>query len=113
MSYKSKAQLISHDAAGFESDFIDFSEYDDEYGNRVAHGDLSVQRAVEEGCRNTIASEHHGDIMATGFDKHPFMSKVQWRKMASLEARGEVPAGTMHKWAGHSKSYKSLPEKKG
>ena len=113
MAYQKRGRIEAHDATGFETDFIDFAaEYGDGYGSNVAHGDLSVQRAVEEGCRNTIASEHHGDIMATGFDKEPFMSKVQSRFMRAAEGRGEIPAGTSSRWA-HKTDMKRLPERKG
>ena len=46
-------RIRAHDAAGFESAMTDFSEFDDGEGNRVIHGDLSVQRSVEGGCRET------------------------------------------------------------
>ena len=102
MSYKSKNQLLSHDAAGYETDFIDFSELDDGYGNRVAHGDLSVLRAVEEGCRDTRASDHDADTASpTALDKHPWQNPAHRRAVYAAEGRGDVPAGTARRYGKH------------
>jgi len=43
--------------------------------------------------------------------KNPFASKAQQRFMFAAEARGDVPKGTAKRWAHHTKSIKSLPEK--
>lgn len=114
MSYKSKNQLLSHDAAGVESARIDWSEFSDEYGNHVTHGDLSMQRMVEEGVRDTRAMRFESDHLVTeGYDKEPMMSKVQNRYLRSAEARGDVPAGTASKLAHHTPGgIGSLPERK-
>jgi hypothetical protein len=42
----------------------------------------------------------------------PFKSKAQVRKFHAMESRGEIPKGTSHRWAEHTKSIKKLPEKK-
>jgi hypothetical protein len=42
----------------------------------------------------------------------PFKSKAQQRFMFAAESRGEVPKGTARRWAHHTKSIKSLPERK-
>lgn len=41
----------------------------------------------------------------------PFKSKRQQRFMFAAESRGEIPKGTAERWAHHTKSIKSLPEK--
>lgn len=41
----------SHDVAGFETAMTDFSEFDDGNGNKVMHGDLSVQRMYQRDGR--------------------------------------------------------------
>jgi hypothetical protein len=41
----------------------------------------------------------------------PFKSKAQQRWMFAAEARGEVPEGTAHRWAKHTKNMRKLPEK--
>jgi hypothetical protein len=67
MGYQKRGRIEAHDAAGYETDMIDFAaEYGDGYGNNVAHGDLSVQRMVEGGCRDTVANVHEGWPPATG-----------------------------------------------
>lgn len=40
----------------------------------------------------------------------PFRSKAQMRKMALLESRGDVPRGTVTRWAKETKGEKKLPE---
>lgn len=41
----------------------------------------------------------------------PFRSKKQMRWMFAAEKRGEVAKGTARRWAQHTSSIKSLPEK--
>ncbi len=41
----------------------------------------------------------------------PFKSKAQLRKFGAMEKRGELPKGTLKKWAKHTRSIKDLPEK--
>jgi hypothetical protein len=43
----------------------------------------------------------------------PFRSRSQQRWMFAAESRGEVPEGTAERWAKHTSSIKSLPEKVG
>lgn len=40
----------------------------------------------------------------------PLKSKAQQRWMAAAEDRGELPKGTLHRWAAHTKNLKKLPE---
>jgi hypothetical protein len=40
----------------------------------------------------------------------PFKSKAQQRFMFAIEAAGELPQGTAHRWARHTKNIKKLPE---
>ena len=40
----------------------------------------------------------------------PFKSRAQAKKFRVMEAKGEIPKGTSHRWAEHTKSIKSLPE---
>ena len=42
----------------------------------------------------------------------PFTSKSQQKFMFAAEARGEIPKGTARRWAKHTPSIKSLPERK-
>lgn len=42
----------------------------------------------------------------------PFSSKAQHRKFRAMEASGELPKGTSHTWAHHTKDMKALPEHK-
>ena len=42
-------RIEAHDSSGVEQDMVDLSCYDDGDGNRIAEGDLSVQRMVERG----------------------------------------------------------------
>ncbi len=42
----------------------------------------------------------------------PLKSKAQMRKLGALESRGEVPKGTVSKWAHHTPGgVKNLPER--
>ncbi len=41
----------------------------------------------------------------------PFKSKAQLRKFHVMEDSGEIPEGTSHRWAKHTKSISKLPEK--
>ena len=43
----------------------------------------------------------------------PFKSKAQQKWMFAAENRGDVEKGTAKRWAKHTKSIKSLPEKVG
>lgn len=43
------ARVSAHDSAGFETEFVNLSCYDDGAGNRIAEGDLSMQRLMESG----------------------------------------------------------------
>lgn len=40
----------------------------------------------------------------------PFKSLAQARKFRVMEARGEIPKGTSHRWAEHTPNMKKLPE---
>ena len=51
MTTKTLCQMDARDAAGYETEMVDWSHYDDGDGNNVGHGDLSVQRMVERGAR--------------------------------------------------------------
>lgn len=43
----------------------------------------------------------------------PFKSKAQSRLFRAMESRGELPAGTSHEWASHTKNMQKLPERVG
>jgi hypothetical protein len=66
-------QMEAHDAAGYETDYDDFSGCDDGYGNKVEHGDLSVQRMVERGGRSPWhagrSTDDFSKAEAEGYDK--------------------------------------------
>lgn len=40
----------------------------------------------------------------------PFRSRSQQRWMFSAESKGELPKGTAHRWAKHTKRIKKLPD---
>lgn len=102
-------RIESHDAAGYETEMIDPAEYDDGYGNRVAHGDLSVQRMVQ-GNRNAAVSAPQ---YPTPLDTEPYASKAQARAFFAMEDRGELPEGTARRWAHETPGgIKGLPERK-
>jgi hypothetical protein len=110
MADKKSMKAQCHDAAGYETDYQDFSDYDDGYGNRVDHGDLSVQKMVERGLRHPPHGE--GFSAPVGYDKHPYTSKSQHRLFRAKESRGELPKGTSSRWMKKTKNYGKLPEKK-
>jgi len=117
MDYKKVGQIEAHDAAGYETEMTDFSECLDGYGNKVEHGDLSMQRYIERGGRQPwhehVEEEALNAQDVEGYDKHPFQSRRQWRKFGAMQARGELPAGTLQRWARKTiRSYKGLPETK-
>lgn len=115
MSYTTKRKIEAHDAAGYETAMDDFSGYDDGYGSKVAHGDLTMQRMVEAGARDAqmFDPEMEGDVVARAYDTEPFQSQAQARKFRAMEARGEIPKGTSSRWAHHTPGgIKSLPERK-
>lgn len=41
-------KIRAHDTSGVETELYDFSDLDDGYGNKVAHGDISMQRMIED-----------------------------------------------------------------
>ena len=48
-SHAADRRIESMNAAGVNADMVNFSDFDDGDGNNVCHGDLSVQRMVQEG----------------------------------------------------------------
>ncbi len=42
-------RVSAHNSAGYETEMVDLSCFDDGDGNRVAEGDLSMQRLCEQG----------------------------------------------------------------
>lgn len=61
-------RIVAHDACGVETDRIDWSAYDDGYGNKIAHGDMSMQRMVEKG-------EGRSSGYVRPYDTEPCMGK--------------------------------------
>ena len=114
MGYRTRKQIEAHDAAGYETDYINFAACDDGYGNQVEHGDLSVQRMVGGGVREAgFPKDHPDNPTPKAYDHHPFQSKAQHRKFRSMEARGDIARGTSDRWAKHTAGgVGGLPEKK-
>ena len=102
MSYRKRSQIEAHDAAGYETDFVNWNDHDDGYGNNVLHGDKSMQRMVEEGSREIRANRFEADpVITKAYDTEPFQSEPQRRKFFAMEARGEIPAGTARRYGKH------------
>jgi len=113
MAYRRKNQIEAHDASGYETEMVDFSDFDDGYGNQILTGDLSMQRLVERGIRDGGWPGEEPSV-PVGYDTDPFQSQAQHRLFRAMEARGELPRGTASRWAHKTRGgLKALPERKG
>ena len=79
-------KLESHDNAGFETEMVDWNDFDDGYGNHVMTADKSMQRMIERGGRAPWHTPVDGDDFgsateAKAYDTEPWQSKAQARMM--------------------------------
>ena len=94
MAKRRGQQAENHDAAGYETDYLDFAEYGDEYGNNICYGDLSMQRLVERGIRDPEWPRCNPKT-AEGYDEHFWQAAIPIIKKlmtAMRSKRGSAPA---------------------
>ncbi len=106
-SRKVARSIEAHDAAGFETSYMDFAELNDGYGSNVGHGDLSVQRLTEQ-SRNCVVN---GPSYGTPYDLDPFQSRAQARYMHAASERGEISKATVKEYD-EKTDFSKLPERK-
>lgn len=94
-----------HDTTGFDTEMMEFSEYDDGYGNNISSGDISMQTLVERG-------EGRREIYREGYDEHPFVSQAQRGKFYAMADRGEISRKVVRHYEKET-GKKHLPAKKG
>lgn len=94
---KRTRKLEQHDVAGVESERVDWSEFDDGYGNNISSGDRSMHRMMERGGREpwhttTSGEESYGVAEpAKPLDMDPLIQPI-----GNVSFGGPVKGGTMH-----------------